>query len=66
VASRAAAPPIDVATEQRVQALLSRAAPGRPDGEARGALAELALIAPDDGRVVELLRARAGRDMPER
>jgi serine/threonine protein kinase len=62
VASRAAAPPLDVATEQRVQALLSRAAPGKPDDDARGALAELALIAPDDGRVVELLRVRSGRD----
>jgi hypothetical protein len=65
VATRAAAPPLDVATEQRVQALLTKAAPGRPDVEARGALAELALIAPDDGRVVELLRVRSGRDQPE-
>ena len=47
--------PLDAATEQRVQALLARAAPGAPVAQARTALAELALIAPDDrapGRAV--------------
>jgi len=66
MAARATAPPLDVATEQRVQDLLARAAAGRPDAEARGALAELALIAPDDARVVDLLRVRSGRDVGER
>jgi hypothetical protein len=54
--------PLDAASEQRVQALLARAAPGAPVAQARTALAELALIAPDDARLVELLRERAGRD----
>jgi serine/threonine protein kinase len=54
--------PLDAATEQRVQALLTRAAPGAPVTQARSALAELALIAPDDARLVELLRDRSGRD----
>ena len=61
-AGRTEAPPLDAATEQRVQALLARAAPGTPVAQARGALAELALIAPDDARLVELLRERSGRD----
>ena len=43
----------------RVEALLAQAAPGRPDADARRALAELALIAPDEPRVAELVRARA-------
>jgi serine/threonine-protein kinase len=47
-------------TERRVAALLDQAAPGRPDTEARPALAELALIAPDDPRVTDLVRRRAG------
>jgi serine/threonine protein kinase len=54
--------PLDADTEQRVQDLLTRAAPGAPLAQARTALAELALIAPDDARLVELLRERAGRD----
>jgi hypothetical protein len=52
--------PLDAATEQRVQALLTRAAPGSPPAQARHALAELALIAPDDARLAELLRDRSG------
>jgi serine/threonine-protein kinase len=52
--------PLDAATEQRVQALLTRAAPGSSPAQARHALAELALIAPDDARLTELLRERAG------
>jgi tetratricopeptide (TPR) repeat protein len=54
--------PLDAATEQRVQSLLSKAAPDAPSVQARNALAELALIAPDDARLVELLRERSGRD----
>jgi hypothetical protein len=41
-----------------VEALLAQAAPERSDAEARRALAELALIAPDEPRVAELVRAR--------
>jgi predicted Ser/Thr protein kinase len=54
--------PLDKATEERVQALLARAAPDAPMTQARGALAELALIAPDDARLIELLRERSGRE----
>jgi eukaryotic-like serine/threonine-protein kinase len=49
-------------TEARIKALLERAAPGRPDAEAQKALAELALVAPDDPRLQEVLRERSGRD----
>jgi hypothetical protein len=54
--------PLDKATEERVQALLARAAPDAPLTQARSALAELALIAPDDTRLVELLRERSTRE----
>jgi len=54
--------PLDKATEDRVQALLARAAPDAPMTQARSALAELALIAPDDARLVELLRERSSRE----
>jgi hypothetical protein len=54
--------PLDKATEERVQALLARAAPDAPMTQARNALAELALIAPDDARLVELLRERSTRE----
>ena len=57
-APRPVATPMDSTSEARVSALLARAARGKPDGEARSALAELALIAPDDARVVHLLKAR--------
>ena len=60
-ASRPAPAPGDPAAEQRVAALLARAAATRPEAEARTALAELALIAPDDARVVDLLKARGAR-----
>jgi serine/threonine protein kinase len=50
----------DPESEARVASLLGRAAPGRPAEEARAALAELALIAPDDPRLVALVRERAG------
>ena len=55
------APP-DAAAEARIRGLLAKAAPGRPEADARAALAELALIAPDDPRLVDLLRARAGKE----
>ncbi len=54
--------PLDAATEERVRALLARAAPDAPMTQARSALAELALIAPDDARLVELLRERSIRE----
>jgi hypothetical protein len=57
----AAAEPADPAQEARVTGLLARAAWGRPPEEARAALAELALIAPDEPRFAELLRDRAAR-----
>jgi serine/threonine protein kinase len=44
--------------ETRIQALLERMGPGRSEAEARRAVAELALIAPDDPRIGELLRER--------
>ena len=54
--------PLDAATEERVRALIARAAPDVPMAQARSALAELALIAPDDARLVELLRERSIRE----
>jgi serine/threonine protein kinase len=51
----------DPALAGRIAALLQRAAPGAPEGEARKALAELALLAPDDPRFAELVRSRAER-----
>jgi serine/threonine-protein kinase len=59
--------PADPARDARIEALLGRAAPGRPELETRQALAELALIAPDDPRVLDLLRERGQRsvDTPE-
>jgi hypothetical protein len=48
--------------EARIVALLARAAPSRPPDEARRALAELALVAPDDVRLADLVRERSGRD----
>jgi serine/threonine protein kinase len=53
-------------TERRVEALLAQAAPGRADGEAKQALAQLALIAPDDPRVADLVRKRAGSGSRDR
>ncbi|HXB57164.1 MAG TPA: serine/threonine-protein kinase [Vicinamibacteria bacterium] len=55
-------PPPDPEAEARIVALLARAAPGRPPDEARRALAELALVAPDDVRLADLVRERSGRD----
>ena len=47
--------------EERLGALLARAAAGQPEDEAKRALLELALLAPDDPRLAELLRERAVR-----
>ena len=58
---RPTAPPLDATNEKRVQALLAQASPGAAASAVRAALAELALIAPDDSRVGELVRARSGR-----
>jgi serine/threonine protein kinase len=57
----AAAQPPDAAFEARVTGLLARAAWGRPADEAKAALSELALIAPDEPRFADLLRERAAR-----
>ncbi len=54
-----AAPCLDPASDRRVALLLSKAEPGQPENEARRALAELALIAPDDPRVTDALRGRS-------
>jgi serine/threonine protein kinase len=53
--------PAMTADTARVEALLAKIAPDSPDQEVRRALAELALVAPDHPRLVELLRERTGR-----
>ena len=55
-ASKKATEPV---SEERVAALLARAAGGAAD--ARTALAELALIAPDDARVMDLMKSSGAR-----
>jgi serine/threonine protein kinase len=55
------AEPSDAGLEARVRGLLARAAWGRPPDEAKAALSELALIAPDEPRFADLLRERAAR-----
>jgi serine/threonine protein kinase len=52
-------PVADPGREARLAMLLAKAAPGQPDEEARHAILELALLAPDDTRVSEALRERA-------
>jgi serine/threonine-protein kinase len=52
-------PVADPAREARLAMLLAKAAPGQADEEARHAILELALLAPDDPRVSEVLRERA-------
>jgi serine/threonine-protein kinase len=47
--------------EKRVLALLAKAAPGTTEDQARSALLELALLAPDDMRFADLMRERATR-----
>ncbi len=51
----------DPGSAARIEQLLSQAAPGHSDDEAKRALAELALIAPDEPRLQEVLRQRAGK-----
>jgi eukaryotic-like serine/threonine-protein kinase len=48
-------------SEARVAALLARAAAPGGDAQARSALAELALLAPDDVRVMDLMKSRGAR-----
>ena len=55
------APPPSPAELARVEALLAKVAPGTSEEEARLALAELALVAPDHPRLADLLRERSGR-----
>ena len=50
--------PKDARSEARVSALLARVTSGVPEPEARRAIAELALVAPDDPRLARLLRER--------
>ena len=59
-AAKAPPPPPDPSTAERVSALLAKAAPGARDSGAGRAIAELALIAPNDPRVVDLARERVG------
>jgi hypothetical protein len=51
----------DPGSAARIEQLLARAAPGRSDDDAKRALAELALIAPDEPRLQDVLRQRAGK-----
>lgn len=53
--------PVDPKTSSHIGSLLERAVAGGPEPEVRQALAELALIAPDDPRVMDLVRERSGR-----
>jgi serine/threonine protein kinase len=59
--SKPPAPAPDAREAARVEALLAKIAPGSSEEDARRALAELALVAPDDPRLVDLLRERSGR-----
>jgi len=54
--------PLDPLTSSRISALLAQAGAGGAEPEVRQALAELALIAPDDPRVVELAREHSRRN----
>jgi hypothetical protein len=51
--------PADPTTTSRIGSLLERAGSDLPEPEVRQALAELALIAPDDPRVMDLVRERS-------
>jgi len=51
--------PPDTGLESRVATLLAQATPGVSDSDVRRAIAELVLIAPDDPRVLDLVRERA-------
>jgi hypothetical protein len=62
-AAASAEPPApDPQSEARLAELLKRAAPGSTEADARRALAELALLAPDDPRFAALIRERSGKD----
>jgi len=61
-AGRVEPTPRDPEADARIALLLERAAPGAPEAEARRALAELALVAPDDPRFAALIRERSGKD----
>jgi len=52
---------MDPASAARVERLLAQASPGQSDENAKRALAELALIAPDEPRLQDVLRQRAGK-----
>jgi hypothetical protein len=54
--------PLDPLTTSRISALLQQAGSADAEPEVRQALAELALIAPDDPRVVDLVRERSRRN----
>jgi eukaryotic-like serine/threonine-protein kinase len=60
-AKKPQAPTPSPAEAARVEALLAKVAPGTSEDELRRALAELALVAPDHPRLVDLLRERSGR-----
>ena len=60
------APVASPAAKARIDALLEKVAPGSSEDEARRALAELALVAPDHPRLFDLLRDRSGRYRGER
>jgi serine/threonine-protein kinase len=51
----------DPGSAARIERLLSQAGPGQSDDEAKRAIAELALIAPDEPRLQDVLRQRAGK-----
>ncbi len=53
---------LDPGSAARIEKLLSEAAPGAPEEDAKRALAALALIAPDEPRLQEVLRQRAGKE----
>jgi hypothetical protein len=56
----------NAADQARIDALLQKIAPGTTEAEARQALAELALVAPDHPKLFDLLRDRSGRYRGER
>jgi hypothetical protein len=60
-APKPAAAPVSAAGVARIEALLAKVAPGTSEEEARRALAELALVAPDHPRLTDLMRERSGR-----
>ena len=57
--------PTDPQLVRRVDDLFKAASRGAPEEQARRALAELALIAPDDERLADMLRERSGSSRPK-